>query len=402
MALTKAASFLSQAIAQSEQTEQAGQQALKINIGTPRRGVRGQRAADPTRLEQGEGVVEFVEGKPFLNFGRMLASQIGVPLPYQFRQREENALAYEQQQEDERKFAAGIEDQIAQDALQLESFGNASLDDQVANLRRDVSQAAYEYQSFRDPEMKAGALRRLQELQAGSNKLIGDNAEAGLREARTFAREELKDLRRSINGAQSAYSERKASAMAMHSRLALIGSGEIKENSPEGQAILTEAFERMTRYQDSIGGLVGGAGNVIGMAPNPYMMAGGAALSVLGKYLEREGSKLDYSTVIKAFQAQQDALDKFSYGDGEGYQGFLPQLNGALEQQETFARDKLGIPIDSSWRSTQFEFPTNAPMPASIRPTTPPTAAAPNTGTMGAPMNPREQAFRDAARRPTR
>jgi hypothetical protein len=214
--------------------------------------------------------------------------------------------------------------------------------------------------------MRAAALARIQGIQAEANEALDSHVNAGLVEARTFAREELKDLRRSINTAQSSFYERRGSAEATMARLALIGTGEIDENGAEGQAILTEAFEQMTRYQDTLGGLVGGAGQALGAVPNPYAMAAGAAVSAIGATLDRQGSKLSYSDTLKAFQAQQDALDKFAFGDGAESEGFLPQLEKSLADREGFARDKLGIPIDESWRARRFTFPDAPQMPREV------------------------------------
>lgn len=351
---------------------------FNINVGTPKRGVRDVRGADPTegrgsdashlpvlirgREETGEGRV-----KTFLrNAAQYLGSSAGIQTK---RMREDYELlqgeagqAYEERQEDERKLAASTFTQIGEDALRLESYSNAGLDELAGNLRRDAAEASWQYENFRDPEMRAAALTRLQQLQAGANQALDAHVNAGLTEARTFAREELKDLRRSINEVQGAYSTRRADAEAMRARLALVGTGEIEEKSAEGQAILTEAFERMTRYQDSIGGLVSGAGNVVGAVPGPWGVAASAAVSAIGQYVSKEGAKLNYSDVIKAFEAQQTALDRFTNGDDKT-PGFLPQLLDGLSQRESYARDRLGIPIDESWRATQFQFPETTPLP---------------------------------------
>lgn len=358
---------------------------FNVTIGAPTsRGIRDQRALDPTAGRGSDAGYRPVlirnteqtgEGR-IPTFLRNVAQYLGAGAGIQTkRMREDYELAqaeagqaYDEQQFDEQRLAGNMFEQIGADALQLESFGNAALDDQAANLRRDASEAQWQYENFRDPEMRSAALARLQEIQKGANQALDNHVNAGLTEARTFAREELKDLRRSISVAQGTFVERKASAEGIMARLALIGSGEIKEGSPEGQAIMTEAFQSMQRYQDALGGLVGGAGQALGAVPNPYAMAAGAAVSGIGSVIAGERAKLSYSEVLKAFQAQQDALDQFTYGDGKEYAGYLPQLAESLGQRETFARDRLGIPIDESWRSTQFEFPRQRTLPTQTVP----------------------------------
>jgi DNA-binding transcriptional regulator YiaG len=363
----------------------AAETPLNITIGSPtRRGARDTRALDPTAgrgseashrpvlirdMEQtGDGRLQ-----TFLrNVAQYLGSSAGIQTK---RMREDYELmqseagqAYADQEQSQVQLAGTTFDEIGADALRLESFGNSALDEQAENLRRDAAEAHWQFENFRDPEMRAAALERLQEVRAAANTALDSHVNAGLTEARTFAREELKDLRRSISVAQGAFSERKASSEGMLARMALIGSGEIKESSPEGQAILTEAFESMQRYQDSLGGLVGGVGQALGAVTNPLTMAAGAAVSAVGSVLAAENAKLSYSDVLKAFQAQQDALDRFAYGDGQEYAGYLPQLAESLSQREAFARDRLGIPIDESWRSTQFEFPRSPTLPAQTVP----------------------------------
>lgn len=384
---------LSQALEASVPLETPGFN-VPVSRGFPTRGVRDVRRTDPTagRGSDAEhrpvlirGTDETGEGRipTFLrNVAQYLGSSAGIQTKrmredYELMQ-EEAGLAYHEQQEDERKLAAGTFEQIGADSLRLESFGNAALDEQAANLRRDAAEAQWQYENFRDPEMRAAALARLQEIQGAANIALDGHVNAGLTEARTFAREELKDLRRSISVAQGTFTERKASAEGMMARLALIGSGEIKESSPEGQAIMTEAFQSMQRYQDALGGLVGGAGGALGAVPNPYTMAAGAAVSAIGSVMAAERSKLSYSEVLKAFQAQQDALDRFTYGDGEEYAGYLPQLAESLSQRETFARDRLGIPIDESWRATQLEFPRSEALPEQVSSPVDPDAASRN------------------------
>jgi hypothetical protein len=372
---------LSQALELS--APQAG--GFNVTVGAPtRRGVRDTRAMDPTagrgadaahrpvlirNMEQtGEGRIP--------TFLRNVAQYLGAAGGIQTkRMREDYELqqaeageAYQQQQFDEQQLAGNVFEQIGADALQLESFGNAALDDQAANLRRDAAEAHWQYENFRDPEMRAAALKRLQDIQGAANQALDSHVQAGMTEARTFAREELKDLRRTISQSQAAFSERKASAEGIMARLALIGTGEIEENSPEGQAILREAFDSMKGYQDALGGLVGGAGQALGSVPNPYAVAAGAAVQGIGSVLAAENAKLSYSDTLKAFQAQQDALDRFAYGDGKEYAGYLPQLAQSLSDRETFARDRLGIPIDDSWRKTQFEFPRAPTLPVQTKP----------------------------------
>lgn len=373
---------LSQALELSAPADAPG---FNVTVGAPtRRGARDRRALDPTagrgtdaghrpvllrNMDQtGEGRVQ--------TFLRNVAQYLGAGAGIQTkRMREDYELmqseagqAYADLEADQVKQAGSVFEQIGADALELESFGNSALDEQAANLRRDATEAHWQFENFRDPEMRAAALERLQELQAAANTALDNHVNAGLTEARTFAREELKDLRRSISVAQGAYSERKASAEGIMARLALIGSGEIKEDSAEGQAILTEAFDSMQRYQDALGGLVGGAGQALGAVPNPYAMAAGAAVQGIGSVLANENAKLSYSDTLKAFQAQQDALDRFAYGDGKEYAGYLPQLAESLSQREAFARDRLGIPIDDSWRKTQFDFPRAPTLPAKTVP----------------------------------
>jgi hypothetical protein len=376
---------LSQALELTGAAGAAESSPMNVTIGSPtRRGARDARALDPTAgrgaeashrpvlirdMEQtGEGRLQ-----TFLrNVAQYLGSSAGIQTK---RMREDYELlqseagqAYADQEQSQVQLAGTTFEEIGADALRLESFGNTALDEQAANLRRDASEAHWQFENFRDPEMRAAALERLQEVRAAANTALDSHVNAGLTEARTFAREELKDLRRSISVAQGTFTERKASAEGIMARLALIGSGDIKESSPEGQAILTEAFESMQRYQDSLGGLVGGAGQAIGAIPNPYAMVAGAAVSGIGQVLASENAKLSYSDTLKAFQAQQDALDRFTYGDGKEYAGYLPQLAESLSQREAFARDRLGIPIDESWRATQFEFPQSPTLPAQTVP----------------------------------
>lgn len=63
---------------------------VDVTSGT-RPGPLERRRQDPTRVSPGEIDLEFESGKPFKNLGRLLAREIGVPLPYQFRQARESA-----------------------------------------------------------------------------------------------------------------------------------------------------------------------------------------------------------------------------------------------------------------------------------------------------------------------
>lgn len=373
---------LSQALEASAPIASGG---LNITIGSPtRRGARDTRALDPTAGRGSDAAHRPVlirnmdqtgEGR-IPTFLRNVAQYLGASTGIQTkRMREDYEMlqaeageAYADQERSQVQLASKTFEEIGADALRLEGYGNTALDEQAANLRRDAAEAHWQFENFRDPEMRKAALDRLQEVRAAANTALDSHVNAGLTEARTFAREELKDLRRSISVAQGAFSERKASAEGIMARLALIGSGDIKEGSPEGQAILTEAFESMQRYQDALGGLVGGAGQAIGAVPNPYAMAAGAAVQGIGSVLAAENAKLSYSDTLKAFQAQQDALDRFAYGDGKEYAGYLPQLAESLTKREEYARDRLGIPIDESWRSTQFEFPQPLALPTQTKP----------------------------------
>jgi hypothetical protein len=363
-------------------------QALEQSQAVKGRGVRDVRMANPTagrgsdashtpvlirnREQTGEG--------PFKTFGRNVAQYFGASTGIQTqrmredyeRQQAEAGVAYQQQQEDERALAGNLTSQVYDDVARLQSFGNAALDTLAANIREDVDDAAWLYENSRDPDMRNGALKSLQALQDRANKELKDFTDAAMAESRVFAREEMKDMRRSINGAQSDTTSRIASARSIEARLALIGRGEIEANSKEGQAILVESMQQMVRFNDSAGTLLSAAGGALGggaagSMAGPWGAALGAALGVVGSVLTKEGEKLDYSSVLKAFYAQQKALDEFTWGNGDNNPGLVPQLEQSLLKIEDHARKTLGMTIDDSWRSTRFQFPAPPRLPEQPR-----------------------------------
>lgn len=361
---------LSYAMGQAQQSEQA----LQIPVQGVRYGARDIRSLNPT-----EGRGTEAEHRPNLQRGRdetgegriptflrnvmqYLGSQAGVQTKrmredYQLLQ-DEQGQAYADRQADEAQQARSVHAQIMEDATRLEQFGNAGLDKTAENLRSDAAEVMYQFENFRDPEMRAAALAQLHALGERANTEHDNFVDAGLAEARTFAREELKDLRRSINEVQGGVSERKANESALAEQLALIASGEIEADSPEGQSILREAAGHTARYVSGIGRVGGAAAQALNGVP---VLAGIASAGAA--WLENSAQKLEYEPVAKMYLAGSRALDEFTFGNDE-QPGFLSQLERSLAGREEFARDRLGIPIDESWRNTRFTYPEPAGLPS--------------------------------------
>lgn len=321
---------------------------LEIRVGSGRRpGPLERRRQDPDIASPDEHSLEFEEGKPLKNLGRMLAYSAGIPLPYNFRQSAEAAEQARIDYENENTMVGDMADtfleQMDENALHAADDAETRIYQQYAAQGRDAVAAFFAQDA--SPEQRAAAYQRLTKLDDEARAVRNADSNERTKFVRGFLGQELATSRAALVDLDMAEKDRVA---GLESELAQLDN--VRPGSTEEQVLLrTMLATGIQRSQSGLAAAASALGGTSMMSGNPYAVAAGAALQVAGAVLERETAELDRDTVVKMRLEMHDTMDRLT-------QEFRPALAGAHERVVGDAKS-YGIPA-SSWATERIPLET--------------------------------------------
>lgn len=338
---------LSYALGLAKETEESG---FNVNVGSGRRaGPLERRRQDPEIATPGDMGLEFEPGKPLKNFGRMLASSAGIPLPYNFRQaaeaseqarinfENENAMFADMARTflDTAEHNASVSSDPSEERI-YQHFAAQGLDAANAFSAQDAS-----------PEQRALAFQQLTKLNDSMQAVATADVNELLKFKRGFVSQEVSGMRQGLENAYMASNDR---LMRMDDAAAQWEVLRGDPRSAQAQAFLRSQIEgTLNRSSSALGNIAQAVGGAAGVAPNPYMQGASAILSSLGSYMNKEDLILDGDRVMQQVLAAYDSV-------GAVEEQFLPQLQQRLKDR-TADSVRLGIPGDS-WATDRFKIDT--------------------------------------------
>lgn len=342
-ALSANLAALSYALDQAGMAEQAPLE-IRINSGT-RPGVRERRRQTPESAPASDMSLEFEPGKPLKNFGRLLAHEAGIPLPYNMRQSAEAAEAaridYQNQNDTFGAMGDTFLAQMEENALAAADGAETRIYNQYAEQGRNAISAFFQQDA--SAEQRAAAYAALTNLDNEARLVRNSDSNERSKFARTFLAQELATSRAGLVNLDMAEKDRVFSTEAELARLDNVPRG-----SPEEQLVLREILGNSSaRTQSTMSSAFGALGTAAGvMSANPYVAGAGALATAAGQILSNLDTKLDRDTIVKLVLEQNDALDAMT-------EQFRPEIvrlhEGVVEDAKSY-----GIPAQS-WSATPIE-----------------------------------------------
>lgn len=291
--------------------------------------------------------LELEQGKPLKNFGRRLAWEAGISLPYNMRQ---SAEAAEQAQINYLNEGARFGDMAELFAQQMRENETHAADSAEARVYRQYAAAGeLAAKAFFQPgasaEQRASAAAQLAQLDAEARQVRNADSNDRTKYVRQFLGQELASSRTALVQLDMGEKDRVTS---LESELAQLDNAQ--PGSTEEQvilrAMLTAGVQRSQSGLAHAATALGGAAAVTG---NPYAIAVGAAAQVAGAVLQNETAKLDRDDVIRMRLEMHDAMDSLT-------SSVRPEL---VRLHEGVASDasSYGIPR-SSWTTERVALPT--------------------------------------------
>lgn len=324
----------------------ANERALDISVGTGRQPGPLERRRQSTERAGPESMsLELERGKPFKNLGRMIASEMGIALPYNFDQAAEAAeqaqIDYDNENDAMATAAATFSEQMLENQEHAANSVERRLYAHQQQLGMDAAKAFFVEGA--SPEQRNAARAEFLKLAGEARTWLAGDANERTRVAMGFVRDELAASRSSLINLDLAEKDRVFSTEAELARLDNVAPG-----STEEQLVLREILGNSSaRAQSTMSTTLGALGGAAGvMSANPYVAGAGALASAAGQILGNMETKLDRDTVVKMVLEQNDALDAMV---GQ----FRPEL---VRLQEGVAADAkaYGIP-STSWSATPIE-----------------------------------------------
>ena len=328
----------------------AQEQERSIEVGVSqgaRPSALARRSQNPDIAPAADMALEYEPGRPFKNFGRRLAWEAGIALPYNMQQAADVA---EQARTD-------YANQTEQAAQTFETF-DAQMQENIDGAPSDVDRRVYQqYQklgkdaahTFFDAdasaEQRSGALGQLDKINAESRHVLAADANEHDKFVRGFITNEYATSRTGLANIDMAENDR---VFSTESELAKLDN--VARGSNEEQVVLRDMLgAAASRSKSTLAATLGAAGQVAGAVPNPYAAVVGAGLQGLGAIASNKDSKLDRDVVVKMLIEQNDALDQMT-------EAFRPQVVG-LHEQIVKDGEAYGLPV-KSWSATPIDIPT--------------------------------------------
>lgn len=324
----------------------ATERALEITVGTGRQpGPSERRRQDPERAGRDSMSLELERGKPFKNLGRMIANEMGIPLPYNFEQAAEAAeqakIDYGNENDAMAQAAATFSEQMLDNATNAADPVEKRLYDQYQAIGMDASKAFFVEGA--SPEQRNAARAEFLKVAQEARATLAGDANERTKFVRQHLAGELASSRSGLVNLDMAEKDRVFSTEADLARLDNVSQG-----SPEEQIVLREILGNSSaRTQSTMSSALNALGGAAGaLSGNPYVAGAGALAGAAGQILGNQETKLDRDTIVKLVLEQNDALDAMT-------EQFRPEI---LRQHEGVVGDatRYGIP-STSWTATPIE-----------------------------------------------
>lgn len=312
-------------------------QPLEVSVTSGvRPGPLERRRQDPTRVSPGEIDLEFESGKPFKNFGRLLAREIGVPLPYQFRQARESAeqarIDYENQSA---LFGDAADTFLAQMGENATTATTESMKRQYLHYAaqgKDAIDAFFAEDA--SPAQRAEAEKRFAALNQAALQLSSAESQDDAQQKRKVQLEQYV----------------KSSNELLDVRSAVAQTGRSVENYNRGRAVLKglnyDAPELQQFMRNAAADVLGASGQAakLGLgAVNP-------ALAVLDSFLASEGRLLDPEVMDELI----NTIGKSNIEHGQDL------LKGLAESNQKIIGESPALRDMPSFGTIPFQFDTPA------------------------------------------
>lgn len=321
---------------------------LDIRVASGRRpGPLERRKQDPDIASPDEQSLEYEQGKPLKNLGRLLAYSAGIPLPYNFRQSAEVAeqarIDYENQNTMFGDMADTFLAQMQENADAASDGAETRIYNQYAAQGRDAIGAFFQQDA--SAEQRTAAWQRLTKLDDEARTVRNSDSNERSKFVRQYLGGELATSRAGLVQLDMAEKDR---VMSFESELAQLDN--VRPGSTEEQVVLRAMLATgIQKSQDGMATAAKALGGAAEMSRNPYGVAAGAALQVAGSILANETAKLDRETVIKMRLEMNDNMDRLT-------DEFRPEIVRLHENVASEARN-YGIP-SASWSSERIKLTT--------------------------------------------
>lgn len=325
-------------------------QAKGMNLtvsGGQRPGPMVRRQQDPDRVGTEDMSLEYEPGKPLKNFGRRLAWEAGIPLPYNMHQAEEAAeqarIDFENENAAVAQMAGTFDSQMGENADAAADPAERRVYEQYRTQGADIARMFFA--DGASPGQRKGALEQFVKLGTEARAVAAADSNERSKFVRQYLAGELSTSRAGLVSMDMAEKDRVLSTEAELARLDNVPRG-----STEEQVVLRDMLgASMQRSQSTLTTALKAAGTAAGSIPDGRLQVVSAGLQALGAITANSDTKLDRDTVVKMLVEQNDALDRMT-------QEFRPEVV-KLHEGVVHDANRYGIPAES-WSATPIKLST--------------------------------------------